>query len=202
MMKKVIFTAIFAIAHMFTFTINAQTNTSLGVKLDGNLTNVKVSNLQNGSSSFKPGTSVGGFAKIEFAEHFALQPELLFSYAETKVHTLSGKVRFKHASVEIPVYAMGQFSVDKGKAFFGAGPNVGYGFSIDSKTEKLPDWDANTNKLELSHFYLGGGAMVGYEFCFGLNIHAVYKLAYDISSKNKTSGADTQTISLGVGYRF
>lgn len=201
-MKKVLFTAIIAIAYMFTFTVNAQTTTSFGVKLDGNLTNVKVSNLQNGSSSFKPGASVGGFAKIEFGEHFALQPELLFSYSEAKVNTSGEKVRFKYASVEIPVYGVGQFSVGKGKVFMGAGPNVGYGFSADSKTEKLPDWDASANKLELSHFYLGGGAMVGYEFCFRLNIHAGYKLMYDLSSQNKASGADTQTISLGVGYRF
>lgn len=201
-MKKVIFTAILAIASVFTLTTYAQTTTSFGVKLDGNLTNVKVSNLQNGSSLFKPGASVGGFAKIEFCEYFALQPELLLSYVDTKVNTSGEKVRFKYASVEIPVYALGQFNLGKGKAFLGVGPNVGYGFSADTKTEKLPDWDANANKLELSHFYLGGGVMVGYEFCFGLNVHAGYKLAYDLSSKNKTSGADTQTISLGVGYRF
>lgn len=201
-MKKVIFTSILVIAFMFTLTVNAQTTLSFGVKLDGSLSNAKVSNRQNGSTSFKPGASVGGFAKIEFCEYFALQPELLFSYAEAKVNTSGEKNRFKYASVEIPVYAMGQFSVGKGKVFLGIGPNVGYGFSADSKTEKLSDWDASANKLELSHFYLGGGAMVGYEFCFRLNIHAGYKLTYDLSSKSKTSGVDTQTISLGVGYRF
>ncbi|WP_308756584.1 porin family protein [uncultured Bacteroides sp.] len=201
-MKKVIFTAILAIGSVFTFTVNAQTTTSFGVKLSGNLTNVKVSDLQNGSNSFKPGVSVGGFAKIEFGEHFALQPELLLSYMDTKTDTTDGKIRFKYASVEIPVYAMEQLNWGKGKVFIGVGPNVGYGFSADTKTEGLPDWDTNANKLELSHWYMGGGAMVGYEFRMGLSISAGYKLTYDLSSKNKASGTDTQTISLGVGYRF
>lgn len=202
MMRKMIFTTILVIGSLFTFTVNAQTTTSFGVKLSGNLTNVKVSNMQNGSNSFKPGVSVGGFSKIEIGEHFALQPELLFSYMEAKTSITGEKVRFKYASVEIPVYAIGQFNWGKGKAFFGAGPNVGYGFSVDSKTEGLPDWDANANKLELNHWYMGGGAMVGYEFRMRLSVIAGYKLAYDLSSKSKTSGADTQIISLGVGYRF
>lgn len=201
-MKRIILTAILAIDSTFALTVNAQTNTSFGVKLNGNLTNVEVSNMQNGSSSFKPGASLGGFAKIEFGEHFALQPELLFSYTERKINMVGEKARFKYASVEIPVYAMGQFSVGRGKLFVGIGPNIGYGFSIDSKTEKLQDWEESANKLELSHWYMGGGVLVGYEFNNGISINAGYKLGYDLSSKNKTSGADTQTISLGVGYRF
>jgi len=201
-MKKMIFTAILAIGSMFAVTVNAQTTTSFGVKLDGNLTNVKVSNLQGGGTSFKPGASIGGFSKIEFGEHFALQPELLFSYTERKINLVGEKTKFKYASVEIPVYALRQFNVGQGKVFIGAGPNIGYGFSIDSKTEKLPEGDPGENKLELSHWYMGGSAMVGYEFRCGLSINAGYKLSYDLSSKNKTSGADTQTISLGVGYRF
>lgn len=201
-MKKIILAAILAIGSTFALTVNAQMNTSFGIKLNGNLTNVEVSNLQNGSSSFKPGVSLGGFAKMEFGEHFALQPELLFNYTEKKINTVGEKIKFKYASVEIPVYVMGQFSVGQGKMFIGVGPNIGYGFSIDSNTEKLPDWDENANKLELSHWYMGGGVMLGYEFHNRISINAGYKLGYDLSSKNKVSGADTQTISLGVGYRF
>lgn len=201
-MKKIILTAFFAIGTTFAVTVNAQTNTSFGVKLNGNITNAEVSNLQNGSSSFKPGASLGGFAKIEFGEHFALQPELLFSYTERKINAAGENTKFKYASVEIPVYAMGQFSLGRGKLFAGIGPNIGYGFSIDSKTEKLHDWEEGANKLELSHWYMGGGILVGYEFHNGISMNAGYKLDYDLSSKNKTSGANTQTISLGVGYRF
>lgn len=201
-MTKIFLTAILAIGSMFATTVNAQTSTSFGIKLDGNLTNVKVSNLQDGNHSFKPGVSLGGFTKVEFGDHFALQPELLFSYTERKISTVGEKTKFKYASVEIPVYLMGQLHVGQGKLFAGIGPNIGYGFSIDSKTEGLSDYDEEANKLELSHWYMGAGALVGYEFHNGISINAGYKLSYDLSSKNKTSGADTQTISLGVGYRF
>lgn len=201
-MKRIFLTAILAISTTFIVTVNAQSNTSFGVKLNGNLTKVKVSNMQNGNGSFKPGASVGGFAKLEFGEHFVLQPELLLNYTEKKINTIGEKTRFKYASVEIPVYLMAQFNVGQGKIFVGAGPNIGYGFSIDSNTEKLPDCDNDANKLELSYWYMGGGAILGYEFPIGISINAGYKLGYDLSSKNKMSGADVQTISLGIGYRF
>jgi len=201
-MKKIILSAALVICGTFVMNVNAQTKTSFGVKLNGNLTNVKVSNLQNGSSSFKPGASLGGFTTFQFNDHFALQPELLFNYTERKINDGSDKIKFKYASVELPVYAIGTFNAGKGKVFFGAGPNIGYGFSIDSNTEKLPDYAEGANKIELSHWYLGGGVIAGYEFNNGIIINAGYKLGYDLSSKHKVSGADTQTISLGIGYRF
>lgn len=201
-MKKIILVSILTVFGAWALTVNAQTKTSFGVKLDGNLTNVKITNLQGDDNSFKPGASFGGFSKMEFSKNFALQPELLFNYTERKIKAGDEKVKFKYASVEIPIYAMGQFSAGNGKVFFGIGPNIGYGFSIDSNTEKLEDWENGANKLELSHWYVGGGVIAGYEFNNGLIFNAGYKLGYDLSSKKKISGADTQTISLGVGYRF
>ena len=78
-MKKIILSAVM-FCSVFFVTVQAQTTTSFGVKLNGNLTNVKLSDIDGSSDSFKPGCAIGGFAKIEFGEHFALQPELLFNY--------------------------------------------------------------------------------------------------------------------------
>ncbi len=201
-MKKILFTTLFVICcTTFQFAV-AQTKTTLGIRLNGNLTNVELSTLQNGNRSFTPGASVGGFTTIQFNRHFALQPELLLSYTEKKVHEGDEKVRFKYASVEIPVYAVGQFKVGQGKVFFGAGPQIGYGFSIDSRIENESCREDEKVRLEISHWYLGGGLIAGYEFRNRLSLNAGYKLSYDLNARHKTGGSDTHTISLGVGYRF
>lgn len=201
-MKKTILTIILAISFIFVVTVNGQTRTSFGIKLNGDLSTVKVSNLKNETASFKPGISAGGFAKISFGPYFVFQPELLVSYMEKRVKRASEKVRFKYASVEIPLYAMGQFDAGRGKLFIGAGPHIGYGLSIDSKVEKLPCWEEGANKVERKNWYMGGGVIAGYEFAMGLSLHAGYKLSYALHNKNKTSATDTQTLSLGVGYCF
>lgn len=200
-MKKIILTTVLAICTASATIINAQT-TSFGIKFNGNLTNVKVSNLQSDNNSFKPAVSLGGFTKIEFGDYFALQPELLLNYSERKIKSEHENIKFKYASVEMPVYAMGHFRAGNGKVFLGAGPHIGYGFSIDANTEKLTECDENSNKLELSHWYMGGGVIAGYEFRNGLSFNMGYKLGYDLNSTDKGSGADTQTLGIGVGYRF
>lgn len=199
-MKKIILSIALVLAGVMG--MNAQTSTSFGIKLNGNLTDVKLSDLQGSSSSFRPGASLGGFAQIKFSENFSLQPELLFNYTEAKVKYAGGSSRFKYGSAEIPVYAVGSFKVGNGKFYLGAGPNVGYGFSIDKETERIPEGQPGENKLEMNHWYLGGGVMAGYEFANGIQINAGYKMSWDLSSKNKTSDIKTQTISLGIGYRF
>lgn len=200
-MKKVILSTMM-LCSVFFATVQAQTTTSFGVKLNGNLTNVKLTDMPGSSTSFKPGAGVGGFAKIEFSEHFALQPELQFNYTEAKIKFDTENIRFKYAGVEIPVYALGQFRAGDGKIFIGVGPHIGYGFSIDSRTEKIPDGYPGDNKIELDHWYMGGNAIAGYEFRNGISINAGYQMGFDLSSRGNTSNVKTQTVNLGIGYKF
>ena len=200
-MKKFTITFIMVIFGACMLNSYAQTTTSFGIKLNGNLTNVKLKKLDD-NGSFKPGASFGGFSKIEFSKNFALQPELMFNYTEKKLHTDNSKVKYKYGSVEIPVYALGQFEAGSGKVFVGVGPHIGYGFSVDSRKEGIDDSVKGADKPELTHWYMGGGIIAGYEFNNGLIINAGYQLGYDLRSSSKKSNMDTQTISLGIGYRF
>jgi len=201
-MKKVIISAAILFSALFNINATAQTQTKLGVKLNANLTNVKLTDLQGVKEEFNPGASVGGFVKIQFNENFALQPELMFNYTEAKVKQSGESLKFKYAAVEIPVYALGQIKAGTGKVFLGAGPHIGYGFSADSATEHLPAGSPGENKLEMDHWYMGGSAIAGYEFRNGLSVHAGYQLGRDLSSSSNGSKVNTQTISLGVGYKF
>jgi len=201
MKKMILSTAMFCSA--FLMTTHAQTTkTSFGIKLNGNLTDVKLTDIPGSKTYFNPGAAIGGFAKIEFNDHFALQPELLFNYTESDVKLSRQEVKFKYGGVEIPVYAIGQYAVGNGKVFAGIGPHVGYGFSIDSRTEKIPDNAPGDNKIELDHWYMGGSAMAGYEFNNGITISTGYQLGFDLSSRGKSSNVKIQTIHLGIGYKF
>lgn len=202
-MKKLIFTAAIVIAILgMANNAQAQATVNAGIKLNGNLTNVKLSDLEGSKSKFNAGASLGGFAKIEFSEHFALQPELLFNYTESKIKYDGDNLRFKYAGIEVPVYALGQIKAGNGRLFAGIGPHIGYGFSIDSATERIPEGTPGENKIELEHWYMGGGVMAGYEFRNGISINAGYKMGWDLSSRHKSSNVKTQVVSLGVAYKF
>lgn len=195
-------------------------STSFGLKLNGNLTNLKLTKLKDKNNNFDPGIALGGFMKIEFGQNFALQPELLMNYSEGKIKIGNEKLKYEYCSVEVPIYGLGQFEINYGKLFFGMGPVIGYGFDSDDAELKIgnSDWDwddyfdfknkknSDSDKkvgLNLNHWYMGGGLLVGYEHKSGLMAHAGYQMAYDLGSKSrKKTKIDTQTISLGVGYKF
>jgi len=201
-MKKVILTVVISLITICLINGNAQTKVNPGIKLNGNLTNVQLSDIENSTSKFNAGVSVGGFVKISFNDYIALQPELIVNYTESKNKVNGENVKFKYAGVEIPAYILGQLNAGKGKVFAGAGPHIGYGFSADSRTELLPAGDPGENKIELDHWYTGVSTMAGYEFANKISVHCGYQLSFDFRKRGKSSDVNTQIISLGIGYRF
>lgn len=189
-------------AGMFFSMANAQDKTSFGIKLNTNLTNVKLSDVDNSGSKFHAGASLAGFTKIYFSDILSLQPELLIGYTEAKVDVPGERMKFKYLNVEVPVYLQANIKAGTGNVILGAGPHIGYGVSVDSKTEKLPECSPEDNKKELDHWYSGGGILAGYEFRSRVSVTAGYQLGFDLGSRHKSSGIKTQTVSLGVGYRF
>lgn len=192
---------------------HAQGKVSLGVKLNGNMTNLKFTKLKDKNNTFDPGVSFGGFAKIELSKHFVLQPELILGYTEGKIKIGSEKVKYEYSSVEVPIYAIGQIELGNGSFFFGIGPTIGYGFDSGDAKFKIGnssyfddffDRDSDDNfKLGLNHWYHGGGGIVGYELHNGLTFHAGYQGTRDFhSERKKKKKMETHTISVGVGYKF
>ena len=185
--------------------VSAQ-NVSFGVKADANVSNFILADLEPMESKLGFGASLGGFAKFELAENFAIQPELLLHFKGSTFETGSIENDFRYWGAEIPVYALGQWNCGNGKFLAGVGPYVALGFSakFDNNDFDLYEEIGNTDESTLRRFDFGFGAMLGYEFDNGIQINAGYKLgvlnAMDAGRDN--ASMLPQTISLGVGYRF
>ncbi|MDR2040176.1 MAG: PorT family protein [Bacteroidales bacterium] len=201
-MKRIILSLAVILAAGFT-QISAQSVTS-GVKADLNISNFILKDLDHMDSKMKVGASLGGFVKIEFTQNFAIQPELLFHFKSSEIKNNSTRPKtksdYEYWGMEIPVYAVGQMQLGLGTGYVGIGPYVGLGFSAKSspgssdlyKRDVLQRWD------------FGFGAMLGYEFDFGLQINAGYKIGVINAMDEGSDDAKMlpQMISVGFGYRF
>ena len=145
------------------------------------------------------GATLGGFAKFDITDHFALQPEILVHYQNSRTKDNGKKRDFEYWGMEIPVYALGQWNNHSGGRWYaGLGPYVGLGFDAKYKNpkEKLYKEDV------LQPWDFGGKAMIGYEFANGIQVNAGYKIGL-INAVDKGKGKMLpQAVSLGVGYRF
>jgi hypothetical protein len=207
-MKKVMLSLALVIG-LGTTQINAQEIRG-GIKAEANMSNFMLTDLDGMKSNLGFGGSVGGYTKIGFGEHFALQPELLLHYKNSEMETKAtgAKTDFQYFGVEIPVYAVGQMSLGNGKGFVGIGPYIGFGIDARYKTDGADDIklykEYDGNKSALQRWDFGAGAMLGYEFNNRLQVTATYKIGFiDALNANKDNATMLpQTISLGLGYRF
>ncbi|HBG41588.1 MAG TPA: hypothetical protein DDZ96_09235 [Porphyromonadaceae bacterium] len=211
-MKKIMLSLALMVGLGTATQVSAQ-KVDLGVKADANMSNFILSDLDNVESNLGFGASLGGFAKINFTDHFALQPELLFHFKTSEIKNNPAGNSFEdyqYFGAEIPVYAVGQMNLGSGTGYIGVGPYVGLGFdarykSDNDNAEDLKLYKEYDNKKSaLQRFDFGAGIMIGYEFEAGIQINAGYKIGV-IDALNAGKDDATmlpQTISLGLGYRF
>jgi hypothetical protein len=199
MYKKVLFSVSLMVAVGFT-QVSAQ-NLSFGVKADANLSGFILSDIPGGESELKVGASLGGFVKYDITDMFAIQPELLFHFKSSNTKGAGVTNNFEYWGMEIPVYAVGQWSVGSGRFYAGLGPYIGVGLSAKYTKGDIDLYDTEA----MQRFDFGGGVKVGYELSNGIQINAGYKIGF-INAIHKDVAGDAvmlpQTISLGVGFRF
>lgn len=199
-MKKVIL-SVMVVLGIGVGEVSAQ-NISYGVKADATMSNYLLSDMKGMSSNMGIGFSVGGFAKWDLMENFAIQPELLINFRTSEFKQKGKGTRdFEYWGMEIPVYAMGQwYTANDSRFYAGVGPYIGYGFNARYKSpeEKLYKNDA------MRRFDFGFGAQVGYEFSNRIGINASYKIGIidSLDEGKKDATMLPQRISLGLAYRF
>ena len=186
--------------------VNAQSRLSYGVKAEANMSNLLFDDMPGIESDFGAGVGIGGFLKIDFGKYFAIQPELLFQWQNSTIKQGVVENDFEYWGAEIPIYAVGQMTLESGdRAYIGLGPYFGVGFSAKDKTADLSLYDKNGATAPFMHRGdIGVGAMIGYEFAFGMQINAGYKysLLNKLDAESDNSTMRGQAITFGIGYRF
>lgn len=203
-MKKIILVCLSVFMTTSLVQLSAQTSISGGIKAEANMSNFFLSDLGGDKSTMKVGPSLGGFMKIEFNENFALQPEMMFYFRNSEYKSGGQKDDFEQWGMQIPIYAVGQMNLGTGKGYIGVGPYVGFGFDAKMKDADVDMYKEVGGKTPMSRWDVGAGVMVGYEFSNRVQINAGYQIGFldqlDATKDNATMR--TQTVSLGVAYRF
>lgn len=133
---------------------------SLGPKAGINISNYTGGNIE---SDALVGYHIGGVLNYGFGDHFAIQPEVLFSTQGAKVNNAGAKNDFKISYLTVPV--MLKFKTTGG-FYLELGPQVGFRTSSD-----VPDQTINNFAKNLD---LAAGAGIGYHSSIGLGIGARY----------------------------
>lgn len=203
-MKKLILVFMSVLMTAGLVSVNAQTSLSGGIKAEANMSNFILTDLNNQTSKLNVGANLGGFMKIELHENFAIQPELMLFYRNSKREIGSVEDDFQQFGVQIPVYALGQMNLGNGKGYLGIGPYVGLGIDARMKDADLDLYKKVNDEAPMNRWDFGIGAMLGYEFGSGLQINAGYQIGLidQLDAGKDNASMLNQAITLGLGYRF
>ena len=194
---------------LFSANALAQQEVKFGPKVGVNFANFNGKDATNYKSLI--GFHIGGFAEIKFNEHFAIQPEILYSTLGAKQEISWAELTSKKDYLNIPVlakyYITPKFSIE-------AGPYVS--FLLASTTDgtmqnvavKNDDKEySNTIDFGLgfgTSFNLDNGFFVGARYNLGLN--KIDKDGDRIINGVKTNyealDIKNSVIQIGVGYKF
>lgn len=184
-MKKLV-----AISSIFFLSVSiSQAQTNFGLKAGYNASKVQIANSSDFNS--KSGLHIGGLAHIHVSEHFAIQPELVYSMQGGESPNSTLKLNY----LNVPVLA--QYMVNDGLRLQ-TGPQVGFLASAKQKSGNVEvDVDDNYDAVDFSWAF---GA--GYIFPAGFGIDARYNLGLNDISDNSSFEAKNRVFQVGLFYQF
>ena len=186
-MKKLL--VVFVTATFFSFIATAQ-RTNFGVKAGVNVSSIKIKNAADYGS--KTGFHAGGLAHIHINEHFALQPELVFSLQGGE-RSENNRINLSYLNIPILVQAM----VSDGFRFQ-TGPQVGFLLDAEQKLNGI-EYDVS-DIFGTTDFSWSFGA--SYIFASGFGLDARYNLGISDISDDNDFEARNRVFQAGVFYQF
>ena len=188
-MKK-LFCIVSAIV-LFVSIVSAQ-QTHFGVKAGVNLSSVAIDNGDDYNS--KAGLHVGGLAHIHISQHFALQPELIYSMQGGKDED-NDDVKLKLNYINIPLLA--QYMTLDGFRLQ-TGPQIGF---LTSAKSKVGDVERSV-KDDLSSVDFSWTFGAGYLFPSGFGVDARYNHGISNISDDESFEAKNRVFQFGLFYQF
>lgn len=185
-MKHILCVTAFTI---FILTAVKAQQTHFGIKAGVNLSSVDIKNGEDFAS--KAGLHLGGLAHIHINQHFALQPELVYSMQGGK----DGNEKLKLNYINVPVLA--QYMTNEGLRLE-TGPQLGF---LTSAKLKIDDVEVDQTD-DLNSFDFSWTFGVGYLFPSGFGMDARYNHGVSNISDDNSFEARNRVFQLGLFYQF
>ena len=201
-MKK----SFFIIAAGLFSSVSIAQNVSVGFKTGLNLSSISYNDGgEKDNSSFRPALHAGIVLDLSLSENLSLQPNLLLSGRGGIFKDDDVKTFCTFNSIEIPINIIYKtVGNEKGRFFFGGGPNVGINISgkfyKSDDPNNIDDYEFGTKDEEVRRLDFGLNFLAGYELKSGIFVSTNYNIGLsnwvnlnDLTWKNNI-------LAFSVGY--
>lgn len=201
--KTFIFTFLSMLIAVSLFNANAQVAVSGGLKMEANIHQFWLYDLEV-ISEIKMAPGLGGFLNIELNDKFAIQPETMLSFRNSGIREGNRKDDFQQWGLIIPVYLVGRECIGNGTWYFGLGVYTGLGLNARMKNAKTALYKEIEGKVIMNRWDYGISAMLGYEYSSGIQVNAGLQLGLkdQLDASKNDASVINKVITVGMGYHF
>jgi hypothetical protein len=199
-----VFVFLFLLITVSLFKVNAQASVSGGLKMEVNVHQFWLYDLDDYTSKEKIASNLGGFLEIELSDKFAVQPEMMFFFRNSGVRYDNRDDDFQQWGVIVPVYLVGREYIDNGTGYFGLGAYAGFGFNARMKNAKTALYEKTEQRAIMNRWDYGISILLGYEYGNGIQINAGLQLGLkdQLDSCKNDATVINKIVTLGIGYHF
>jgi hypothetical protein len=202
-MIKYIFLSMLVAANLFD--ANAQALVSGGLKMEANVHQFWLYDLDDYTSRMKIAPNLGGFLNVELNDKLAIQPEMMFFFRNSGLKYGDRDDRVQQWGMILPAYLVGREHIDGSTWYFGLGAYVGFGFNAQMKNAKTALYGKTDGRAALMNRWdYGISALIGCEYDSGIQINAGLQLGLkdQLNASKDRATAINKTITAGIGYHF
>jgi hypothetical protein len=184
--------------------VNAQASVSGGLKMEVNIHQFWLYDLDDYTSKIKMAPNLGCFLEIELNDRFAVQPEVMFSFRNSGIRQDNRNDDFQQWGMTVPVYLVGREYMDNSTWYFGLGGYAGWGFNARMKNTKTALYKEAEGKAIMTRWDYGISAMLGCEYSSGIQINAGLHLGLkdQLDARKNDATVINKVITVGMGYHF
>jgi hypothetical protein len=184
--------------------VNAQTSVSGGLKMEVNIHQFWLYDLDDYTSQVKIAPNLGCFLDIELNDRLAIQPEMMFFFRNSGIRKGDLNDDFQQWGMTVPVYLVGREDIDNGTWYFGLGGYAGWGFDARMKKAKTALYKEIKGKTIMTRWDYGISAMGGCEHSNGIQINAGLHLGLkdQLDARKNNATVINKVITVGMGYHF
>jgi hypothetical protein len=186
------------------FTANAGRPVSFGLKMEANIHEFWLYDLDDIESCMGIAPGTGCFLKIDLNGAFAIQPELSLFFRNTRIKIDGRDDYFRQWGMSVPVYLVGHEYIDNSIWYFGIGPHVQIGFDAHTKETAKDLYRTTEGAASMNRWDYGISSMLGCELHNGIKFNVGLQLGFkdQLKALGKEYTAINKTVVMGIGYHF
>jgi hypothetical protein len=186
------------------FAASAKSPVSFGLKMEVNIHEFWLYDLDNYASRCGIAPNLGCFLRTDLNGTYSIQTDLLLFSRNTRMKVYGRDDYFRQWGINLPVYLVKREYIDSEIWYYGLGLYGSVGLEANMKNNGTDMYKNTDKEAFMNRWDYGISSMLGFELHNGIQFNACLQLGLkdQLQAPKDDATAINKTVTFGIGYHF